>query len=122
MVEPHENDVNRQVGNLFDGIPAELARESFATLLRAGGLHVERIVSQGHASPPGFWYDQAEHEWVILLEGNAAIEFEGDPEPTFLKKGVYLNIPAHARHRVAWTDPNCQTVWLAIHYRDAHAR
>ena len=28
------------------------------------GLRIERIVSEGHVSPEGFWYDQDEPEWV----------------------------------------------------------
>ncbi len=103
--------------NLWDGIPAELPEELFATLHRADGIRIERIVSQGQASPAGFWYDQEEHEWVLLLEGSAAVQFEGEADPVELRRGSYLNIPAHARHRVAWTAPDQKTVWLAIHYR-----
>jgi cupin 2 domain-containing protein len=53
---------------------------------------------------------------VILLEGSAGILFDGDADPVELKPGSYLNIPANKKHRVAWTDPNHRTVWLAIHY------
>ena len=105
------------IANLFEGIPAGLAEELFTTIHQAHGLRIERIVSQGHASPPGFWYDQDEDEWVVVLEGSAAVQFEGEPEPVELRRGSVLNIPAHARHRVAWTDPNQQTVWLAVHYK-----
>ncbi len=105
------------VGNLFDNIPTDVAEEVFATLLQANGLRIERIVSQGEASPPGFWYDQEENEWVVVLEGSAAMQFEGE-EPVELRRVSYLNIPTHVRHRVAWTDPNQKTVWLAIHYRN----
>ena len=102
--------------NLFDGIPDELPEELFTTLLAADGLRIERIVSQGHASPPGFWYDQDENEWVVVLEGSAGIQFEGAGEPLELRRGSCLNIPAHTRHRVAWTDPKEKTIWLAIHF------
>ena len=102
--------------NLFNDIPAELPEELLTTLLSAKGLRIERIVSQGQASPPGFWYDQEESEWVVVLEGSAAVQFAGEAEPVELRQGSYLNIPAHARHRVAWTDPAQKTVWLAIHY------
>lgn len=105
------------IENLFDNGTAHMAEEVITTILRAEGLRVERIVSQGHASPPGFWYDQSENELVIVLEGRAAVRFEGDAEPVELRRGSCLNIPAHARHRVAWTDPDEKTVWLAIHYR-----
>lgn len=105
------------VENLLDNLPADLPEELFTTVLQADGLRVERIVSQGHTSPPGFWYDQEENEWVVVIEGRAAVEFDGQPEPVELRRGSYLNIPAHARHRVVWTDPNKKTMWLAIHYR-----
>jgi cupin 2 domain-containing protein len=103
--------------NLFENLPAELPEELFTTILQAAGFRVERIVSQGHASPPGFWYDQEESEWVMVVEGAAAVEFEGDAGPVELRRGSCLTIPAHARHRVVWTDPSRKTVWLAIHYR-----
>ena len=103
--------------NLLDNLPANLPEELFTTILQANNLRIERIVSHGHVSPPGFWYDQDENELVIVLEGSAAVQFDGDAEPVELRRGSYLNIPAHARHRVAWTDPNEKTVWLAIHYR-----
>ena len=106
-----------QAANLLDNLPADLPEKLFTTILQANNLRIERIVSQCHASPPGFWYDQEENELVIVLEGSAAVQFEGDAEPVKLLQGSYLNIPAHARHRVAWTDPNKKTVWLAIHYR-----
>ena len=75
------------------------------------------FLSQGHVSPPGFWYDQAEDEWVVVLEGSAAVQFEGAAEVVHLRRGDCLKIPARARHRVVWTDPAQKTVWLAIHYR-----
>ena len=103
--------------SLFEGIPAGISDELFTTLHRGGGLRIERIVSQGQSSPEGFWYDQDEDEWVIVLEGSAAVQFEGQAEPVELQRGFYLNIPAHARHRVAWTVQNRRTVWLAVFYR-----
>ena len=103
--------------NLLDNLPVDLPEELFTTILEASGFRVERIVSHGHASPPGFWYDQDDNEWVLVVEGSAAIEFEGQSEPVELRRGSYLNIPAHTKHRVVWTDPNEKTVWLAIQYR-----
>ncbi len=105
------------VNNFLDDIPADLPEELFTPLLTASNFRVERIVSHGHASPPGFWYDQDDNEWVLVIDGSATIEFEEQPEPVQLRPGSYLNIPAHARHRVVSTDPNQKTVWLAIHYR-----
>jgi cupin 2 domain-containing protein len=102
--------------NLFAEIPARFPEELLQTLLRAPGLRIERIVSLGHASPEGFWYDQDAPEWVLVLAGGARLRFEGE-EPIELRSGSFVNIPAHARHRVDWTDPNEPTIWLAIHYQ-----
>ena len=104
--------------SLFSDIPDDLPKELFTTLHQAKGLRIERIVSQGHASPSGFWYDQDEHEWVILLRGGAIIEFEGESKPVELQTGACLNIRCHTRHRVVSTSPTEKTVWLAIHYSD----
>ncbi len=84
------------------------------TLHQSEHVRVERIVSRGHSSPPGFWYDQEEHEWVMLLHGEARLLFEGDDEPLVLKSGDHVSIPAHRRHRVEWTSPHEPTVWLAV--------
>jgi cupin 2 domain-containing protein len=102
--------------NLFAGIPGHLSEELVTVLCRDKGLRIERIVSDGQQSPEGFWYDQKRHEWVVVLEGRAAIEFEGNPELVELERGSWLNIPAHTRHRVAWTSATEKTVWLAILY------
>jgi cupin 2 domain-containing protein len=106
-----------KAGNLLSDIPQELPAEQFTTLLAADHARVERIVSTGQVSPPGFWYDQEEAEWVLVLAGAASLEFAGEPALRQLAPGDYLHIPAHARHRVAWTDPARPTVWLAIHHR-----
>ncbi len=102
--------------NLFDAISADLPEELFTPLLTASSVRIERIVSHGHASPSGFWYDQDDNEWVLVIEGSATIEFEDQPDPVELRRGSYLNIPAHAKHRVVSTDPSQKTVWVAIHY------
>ncbi len=106
----------RASGNLFADIPEKLAREELTTLVSSGGLRIERIASCGQASPPGFWYDQPQDEWVIVLAGSAELAFENDAAPVRMRPGDYLHIPAHRRHRVAWTDPSQATVWLAVHY------
>lgn len=103
--------------NLFSDIPDELPEEFIQTLLSTPGLRIERIVSLGHTSPEGFWYAQPTHEWVLLLKGAARLGFEGE-EPIELQPGSFVNIPAHRRHRVDWTDPGEPTVWLAVHYGD----
>jgi cupin 2 domain-containing protein len=95
-------------------LPAPAAEESFETLFTAPGCRIERIVSHGHASPPDFWYDQAEDEWVALLEGEAVLAFADGARLT-MRRGDWITIPAHGRHRVEATGPG--TVWLAVHCR-----
>ena len=91
-------------------IPEEL----FTTLLEDGDVRIERIVSHGHSSPPGFWYDQDQAEWVLVLRGAARLEF--DDRVLDMRPGDFVNIPAHQKHRVAWTTPDEPTIWLAVHY------
>jgi cupin 2 domain-containing protein len=102
--------------NLLCHIPDALSEELAQTLLSAQSFRVERIVSRGHVSPPGFWYDQPENEWVLVVSGAARVRFENEDAGVELKAGDYVNIPAHRRHRVEWTAPDVDTVWLAIHY------
>jgi len=103
-------------GSLFADIPAGLPEERFDTLCASGAVRIERIVSRGHASPEGFWYDQEWSEFVLVVKGSAALRLENEKDPKVLKAGDYLNIPAHLKHRVEWTDPGEDTVWLAVHY------
>lgn len=101
--------------NLLTNIPAQLPGELFTTLLENNQLKIERIVSRGHHSAEGYWYDQDQHEWVLLIQGEARIGYPDSPAVS-LREGDYLHIPAHRRHRVEWTPPEQDTIWLAIHY------
>ncbi|MBN0989459.1 cupin domain-containing protein [Amphritea pacifica] len=101
--------------NLLTNIPAQLPGELFTTLLENNHLKIERIVSRGHHSPENYWYDQDQHEWILLIQGTAQIGYP-DSQSRTLHCGDYLHIPAHRRHRVEWTSPNEDTIWLAIHY------
>jgi len=103
--------------NLLHSLPGAKAGESIEALLTRPGLRIERIVSLGQASPPGFWYDQAEGEWILLLAGAARLRFADENESRFLGPGDWLDIAPHRRHRVDWTDPATPTVWLAVFYR-----
>jgi cupin 2 domain-containing protein len=78
-------------------------------------VRVERITSRGHATPPGEWYDQPQDEWVALLAGAARLLVEGEPAARELRPGDWVLLPARLRHRVEWTDPDRDTVWLAVH-------
>lgn len=105
--------------NLFSNFSNEALRnedEIFETLLSEPGIKIERIISTGQASPPDSWCDQAESEWVVVLRGSAGVKFDDDADVRVLHPGDFLNIPAHCRHRVEWTDPDEPTVWLAVHY------
>lgn len=103
------------MANIYSGLPAQLDQELFGELLRTENLRIERIVSKGHTSPEHGWYDQTENEWVIVLEGSGRLLFEVGGEVA-LNRGDYVNIPAHSRHKVIWTDPDVVTVWLAVFY------
>ena len=105
-----------KIYNISSAIPRVLPEELFTLLLEGSGFRLERIVSRGHATPRGEWLDQDCHEWVILLSGSAGLLFAPEEEPRVLRTGDYVHIPAHCRHRVVWTDPVEDTVWLAIHY------
>ena len=102
-------------GNIFDSIPEQLPEELFECIIKRDNILIERIVSNGHVSPAGQWYNQTKDEWVILLQGQATLLFEKNQQLVRLTPGDYLFIPAHTRHRVEWTIPDFNTVWLAIH-------
>jgi cupin 2 domain-containing protein len=104
-------------GNIFDGVPRSIPAEEIVTLASSPDVQIERIVSTGHASPPGEWYDQDRAEFVVLLEGAAGLLFEGEAKIRVMRRGDFLRIPPHARHRVEWTAPDRPTIWLAIHHR-----
>lgn len=100
--------------NLFDDLPDHLPEERFDPLVDDGRVTIERILSKGQASPQEGWFDQDRHEWVMVVRGSAVILFE-DGERHEMGPGDWVDIPAHRRHRVEWTDPVEVTVWLAVH-------
>jgi cupin 2 domain-containing protein len=103
--------------SVLDGIPADLATrpELAEVIARSSHVRVERIVSRGHASPEDFWYDQAQTEWVLLFAGRARLRFQ-DGHVVELRPGDHLLIDPHQRHRVDWTDPSCDTIWIAVFF------
>jgi cupin 2 domain-containing protein len=106
-------------GNLFASLDPAATEEQVRLLLAAPDVRIERIVSTGQASPPGFWYDQEWDEFVLLVSGSAGLRMEGEPALRLLRPGDHLMIPAHVRHRVEWTSASEPTIWLAVHYRQA---
>lgn len=103
------------MNNLFT-IPPEArptAEEFFETLLTGpNGLRIERIISHGHATPEGVWYDQPRDEWVVVLQGTARLVYEDGGEAA-LGPGDQVFLPQRVRHRVAETSAPC--LWLAVH-------
>jgi len=101
--------------NFLDLIPEQVHDEIFQNIINTGRLKIERIISHGQSSPETGWYDQEENEWVMVMEGEAIIEFE-DHREVRLGKNDFLFLKSHRKHRVKWTTPDKKTIWLAIHF------
>lgn len=102
--------------NIFLEIPETLQDELFQDIIKTDAFRLERIISDAHETPPGEWYDQDWHEWVILLNGSAGLRVEGNDNILTLQPGDYVYLPAHRRHRVEWTDKHEKTIWLALYF------
>lgn len=102
--------------SIFANIPANLPEELCQTLVESEHVRIERIVSRGHQSPDDFWYEQPWHEFVLLLTGSAQLQCDDSDVLLSLSAGDYVHIPAGCRHRVAATDADVDSVWLAVHY------
>ena len=105
-----------EIRNIFTGTRKQAHEEILETIIQTHQFKIEKIISRGHATTEGEWYDQDKNEWVLVLKGNAGLRFEGYNEVLVMKPGDYINIRAHQKHRVEWTDPEEETVWLAIYY------
>lgn len=105
-----------KIAHLLQDIPTDLPAEMVDTLVTSNNVRIERIVSKGHRSPPDFWYDQPEHEWVLLVKGEATLRFETGNKIVHLAAGMHVNIAAHEKHRVEWSAENEETIWLAVFY------
>jgi len=108
-----------RTANVFSPVAGASGQEVVEALAGACSVRIERIVSRGHSSPEGFWYDQETDEWVIVLRGHARLRFEAADDLVEMGPGDHLHIPAHCRHRVDWTAPDGETVWLAVHFPPA---
>lgn len=102
--------------NLFSTAGSPLSQEAVELLASSGQVRIERIVSRGHVSPPDFWYDQVENEWVAVLAGSARLRLRTPDEVVALRAGDHILIVAHRLHRVEWTPPDEDTVWLTVFY------
>jgi len=103
-------------GNIFSIPETGSVEEIFNLLFKSKNIRIEQIISSGHTSPAAGWYDQKENEWVLLLEGRAKLEFENKHIIT-LKKGDYLLIPAHSKHKVIYTSTRPKCIWLAVFFK-----
>ena len=101
--------------NIFAAIPADLDNELFEVLVSSENVTIEKIISKGHQSPERGWYDQERNEWVLVLKGCAKLMFD-DHAVVNLKAGDFILIPPHKKHKVSWTDPDQETVWLAVYF------
>ncbi|MCG7549534.1 cupin domain-containing protein [Pseudoalteromonas sp. Of7M-16] len=101
--------------SVFRGIPRDLSDEFFEVIASSDDVKIERIISRGHTSPQTGWYDQAQNEWVIVLQGEGQLTFS-DGRVVTLVAGEHINIPAHCKHKVSWTKPDTDTIWLAVFY------
>ena len=101
--------------NIFKQLPAEMNEELFENILTNDSCRLERIISKGHATPQGQWYDQEVDEWVLLLKGSAGLRIEQQQTIT-MQQGDYILLPAGLKHRVEWTAADTETIWLALHF------
>jgi len=102
--------------NIFENIPTNLKEELFENIILKDALKIERIISKGHTTDEFDWYEQESSEWVIVLKGQAILSFEKS-EDVSLNEGDYINIEAFIKHRVSWTKPDEETIWLAVYYK-----
>ena len=105
-----------KIKNIFNDIPSNLSKEILDEIISTDKIRIERIISKGQTSPENFWYDQEENEWVIVIKGKAKLKIIDEDELIELNEGDYINIPSHKKHRVEWTDPEIETIWLAVFY------
>lgn len=105
-----------KIKNINENIPLSVPEEIVDELISSENIRIHRIVSKGQFSPADFWYDQDDSEWVIVIKGKAKLKFMDEDDPVELNEGDYLNIPPHKKHRVEWTDPEIETIWVAVFY------
>ncbi|WP_202601930.1 cupin domain-containing protein [Photobacterium halotolerans] len=104
------------IQDVLSDIPDKLPEELFQTLINTSGVRIERIISRGHQTPPDEWYDQDEDEWVMVIRGAAELAFDDGRLPVRLREGQSIYLPARCRHRVSWTAPGANTIWLAVFF------
>jgi cupin 2 domain-containing protein len=104
------------IKSIYGEIPKTIPEEITESIISSGRIRIERIISRGQSSPKSFWYDQDQNEWVMVIKGKAKLKFFEQEGLIELNEGDYIDIPSHKKHRVEWTDPENETVWLAVFY------
>jgi cupin 2 domain-containing protein len=100
----------------MSGLPSQPpAEEVTETLLERSGLRIERIVSTGQATPEGQGTIRRATSGCSWSRATPRLRIEGEAHDRELGEGDFVFLPAHCRHRVAWTQREPPTVWLAIH-------
>lgn len=96
--------------NLYDDTLEKPAKgfESFQTLLEHKNIKIQKILSCDYKN--GHWYEQAEDEWVVLLQGEATLEYSDSTQK--LSSGDFIFIPRTTKHRVVHTSKDA--LWLAL--------
>jgi cupin 2 domain-containing protein len=102
--------------NIFNTEELSRIEECFIPIYSNQKIFIEKIVSFGQTTPENDWLEQDRSEWVALLQGEAEILFENDIHKVSMKRGDYIHIPSHCKHKVTFTsvDPPC--IWLAVHF------
>lgn len=112
-----ERPTDTRALNLLEKVDSSDLKTELVEILASGkNIRVERIISEGHCSESGFWYDDPSAEWVTVLSGEAQLRFEVDKKLVHLRQGDHITIAPHEKHRVEWTTPDEQTVWLAVYF------
>ncbi|MDR2342292.1 MAG: cupin domain-containing protein [Campylobacteraceae bacterium] len=85
--------------------------EVFEILHKQKNIEITHIISSSKL--PDILYCQDKDEFIIVLEGGAVLEVEG--EEICLKKGEYFFIKAFTKHRILKCENG--THWLAVYMK-----
>jgi|SRR3990172_9807156 len=102
-----------KIENIFADAPKNIDGEFVKRVSLSKDITVEGIISS-ESNVRSEIYDQNEWEFVVLLEGYAKLEFE-DGNQVEMRKGDYIHIPPHSKHRILKTDKD--TKWLCMFYK-----
>lgn len=107
MIMPQKEELLRLPEN-WDG-----CEEYTETMLSGDNWRLERIISRGHVSPEGFWYEQNEDEWGRGAPRRGR-NHVGRRNEMHVKKRRKRAYSAKCRHRVSRTSENPECIWLCF--------